>query len=240
MGGYAYTEEQLCWIKDNYSVYPTRKTLTDAFNAYFNSNRSIYAIGLAAANLCGLRRHKRQLFTPEEDAWLTKNYPLYRSDILRDMFIEQFNHETSVRNLISHCNSTLHIESGRKTFKKGGVPDNIRPIGSEYINKQGYTLVKVNDSKGEHGNSQTYRDNWKFKQILIWERHHGPVPDGYNVIFLDGDKSNFDLSNLSCIPTKYMGTLAANRWYTGDPDITSTAITWCELNEVIGDFNKGE
>lgn len=240
MGGYSYTPEQLNWIKDNYALYPTRQTLTDAFNTYFNSNRSVSAIGLAAVKLCGLRRNKRQLFTPEEDAWLIENYRLYRSDVLRDMFVEKFDHRSSTRGLITHCNAILRIESGRKDFRKGRTPDNILPVGSERTNKQGYTLVKVNDNVGERGNSQTYHDNWKFKQILIWEQHHGPVPDGYNVIFLDGDKSNFELTNLCCIPTKYMGVLAGNNWYTGDPDITATAIKWCEINEVIDDVLKGD
>lgn len=240
MGGYTYTSEQLDWIKDNYDVYPTRQMLADAFNTRFDDNRSASAIGLAAVNRCGLKRHKRQSFTPEENTWLIDNYSLYRSDILRDMFVEKFDHNISPRGLITHCNVTLRIVSGRQHYKSGREADNTLPIGTERVNKQGYTLVKVADTKGEHGNSQTYHDNWKFKQVLVWEQHYGPVPDGYNVIFLDGDRSNFDIGNLSCIPTRYMGTLAANKWYTGNPDITSAAIKWCEFNEIIGDVLKGE
>jgi hypothetical protein len=238
MGGYTYTPEQLDWIKDNYSVYKTRQSLTDAFNAHFNDNRSSTAIGLAAVNRCGLRRNKRQLFTPEEDAWLADNYSLFRSDILRDLFVEKFDHDISPRGLITHCNAILNIVSGRQNYKKGRIADNILPIGTERVNKQGYTLVKVNAIKGEHGNNQTYHDNWKFKQILVWEQHHGPVPPGHNVIFLDGDKNNFGISNLCCIPTKYMGVLAANKWYTGDPNITDTAVKWCYFNDVISDILK--
>ena len=34
----------------------------------------------------------------------------------------------------------------------------------------------------------------------VWEHYHGPVPDGYHVHHIDGDRSNNDISNLACLP----------------------------------------
>jgi RNA polymerase sigma factor (sigma-70 family) len=34
----------------------------------------------------------------------------------------------------------------------------------------------------------------------VWVDHHGPIPAGHEVIFLDGDKSNCAISNLKCLP----------------------------------------
>ena len=41
-------------------------------------------------------------------------------------------------------------------------------------------------------------DNWVPKHRIVWEEANGrPVPDGCIVVFLDGDRSNFDPGNLA-------------------------------------------
>ena len=37
------------------------------------------------------------------------------------------------------------------------------------------------------------------KHILIWKQANGPVPDGHNIVFRDGDTQNCVLENLECI-----------------------------------------
>lgn len=33
----------------------------------------------------------------------------------------------------------------------------------------------------------------------VWEKHHGKIPKGYQIHHIDGDKSNYELSNLEII-----------------------------------------
>lgn len=74
-------------------------------------------------------------------------------------------------------------------FKKGNIPANHRPIGSERIDKRdGSILVKVKDGQ--------LQKNWMSKSRYIYEQAHGKIPAGHKVIFADGDHSNFDLDNL--------------------------------------------
>ena len=75
-------------------------------------------------------------------------------------------------------------------FKKGEPSHNCQPIGTEVINGQGYCEVKVSESK------------WIYKQRLVWEQVHGPVPKGYSIIFADGNKENFDIDNLICVSNR--------------------------------------
>ncbi len=73
-------------------------------------------------------------------------------------------------------------------FKKGNIPANRRPIGSERIDKNGYILIKVQDG---------YKNkNWIRKHRYLYEQAYGKVPKGHKVIFADGNIRNFDLSNL--------------------------------------------
>ena len=73
-------------------------------------------------------------------------------------------------------------------FKKGAVPPNHKPVGSERIDKDGYVLVKVEEHK-----------KWQLKHRVVWGKYNGSVPKGYAVIFLDGDIYNFDINNLAVV-----------------------------------------
>lgn len=77
-------------------------------------------------------------------------------------------------------------------FHAGNRPHNWRPVGTERLTKDGYVEVKVREApSGRKAN-----DNWVPKARLVWEREHGAVPDGMIVVFLDGDRANFDPENL--------------------------------------------
>lgn len=78
------------------------------------------------------------------------------------------------------------VNSG--SFKKGNVPINHKPVGSERIDVDGYTLVKVAEP-----------NKWRLKHVLIWEKENGPVPKTHSVLFLDQNKRNFSLDNLKLV-----------------------------------------
>ena len=88
-------------------------------------------------------------------------------------------------------------ERAKKTwFKKGNVSANASEIGAEKIRYSkdddiGYICVKVcNGNKNK---------NWIPKHWLVYEKEYGPIPKGHKVIFLDGNRRNFEPSNLKAI-----------------------------------------
>lgn len=82
-------------------------------------------------------------------------------------------------------------------FKKGHLPHTAKPLGVEKIDKDGFVRVKVSNESGE---SNRY-NRWKLKHHVIWEKYHPDIEIGKDnrVIFLDGNKRNFDISNLELI-----------------------------------------
>lgn len=84
-------------------------------------------------------------------------------------------------------------EAGQKRcamtqFKSGHIPNNTRPMYSERMSKDGYIEIKIPGHK-------------KFvpKHRWVWESNFGPIPKGYQIHFIDGDRTNFDISNLEMI-----------------------------------------
>lgn len=77
-------------------------------------------------------------------------------------------------------------------FKPGNRPHNVCPVGYEsfrsYKGGSGYMYIKVRD-----GEPMVLKHRW------VWEQANGPIPEGYNVTFRDGDPRNCDLGNLMLI-----------------------------------------
>ena len=100
---------------------------------------------------------------------------------------------------------------GRSTqtqFKKGSQPHNTLPVGAEVVKDPDDDLVYVKISAP---------NKWQSKHSLLWEKHHGrKVPRQHVVIFADGDRRNFNISNLVLV---HRGDLAAfnKRGYSDAP-----------------------
>jgi hypothetical protein len=84
-------------------------------------------------------------------------------------------------------------ETRFKSGHRGGRAVQVyQPIGAERISKDGYLQRKVNDDL-------PFQRRWRFVHVLLWERHHGPVPKGHAIVFRDGDKRNLVIENLDCV-----------------------------------------
>ena len=67
------------------------------------------------------------------------------------------------------------------------------PIGSFRKNSCGYTMIKVSN-KGKTA------ERWRPYHRYLWEKHYGrKLPKGMILIFLDGNKNNFDIKNIAAI-----------------------------------------
>lgn len=120
-------------------------------------------------------------------------------------------------------------KGGEETqFKKGNKPHNYMPVGSERVNGDDYIDIKIAEPK-----------KWKAKHILIWEEHHGPVPNGHAVIFGDRNNRNFDIDNLILVSRKQLLILNKNNLIQNDAEITKTGIIVADLYSKIFERKKG-
>lgn len=103
-------------------------------------------------------------------------------------------------------------------FRKGHRPWNEKPIGSERVDKYGYTMVKVaNGRKTEGGHLMNYR----MKSRVEYEKANGPISPRTKLVRKDGDRSNDSLDNLMPVDNAEMGIANALRSLScgGSPEI---------------------
>lgn len=122
----------------------------------------------------------------------------------------------------------LDIGGKETRFKKGHKPANYLPVGTERVSKDGYVIVKISDEGTQH-------QRWKRKHVLIWEQANGPVPEGHVVIFGDGNRRNFDLSNLILVPREHLARMAKLGLFQNDAELTRTGLLIAEIHKKISE-----
>ena len=191
---------------------------------------------------------KCKITTKEQDQWIFEHFSGTGNVELTHMFNETFGTSLTVQQIKSYKNRH-HISSGltgrftkghvpvnkgtkglfnaggnKTSFKKGQLPPTTDPIGTEKMLADGYVWVKVN-------NLPKVRKvvNWKQKHVLIWEQANGPVPKDHIVIFLDGDRENFNLDNLKCISRATNARLNQNHLRYENKELTEAGVAVAEL-----------
>jgi hypothetical protein len=183
-------------------------------------------------------------YTDEMKQFILDNYKGRYNQELADLFNQKFNTNITSRTIKSYkANNKLNSgltgkfrkgqtphNKGKKMpkevyekvkhtmFAKGNVPPNHRPVGSERISKDGYIEVKVAEP-----------NKWRLKQRVVYEEAKGKIPEGCPIIFLDGNKRNFDIDNLRCITRSELLYLNCNGLNNSN-EITETGILMARLD----------
>lgn len=118
-------------------------------------------------------------------------------------------------------------------FKKGQKSINYLPVGSERVNKDGYIIIKVSDLG-------SYQDRWKLKHRVLWEEEKGPLKKGEVVIFLDGNKQNVDINNLSLIKRSTLLELNKHDLIKDESELTEIGINIAKLYDSINKMNRNK
>lgn len=88
--------------------------------------------------------------------------------------------------------------SHKTRFKRGhGNSNNAYPVGTEKIDKDGTLLRKVSAVGARN-------EKWRPVKDIIYEQHNGDIPEGCIVNFNDGNKENYDPSNLVALTRAQM------------------------------------
>lgn len=86
-----------------------------------------------------------------------------------------------------------------------------------------YYLYHLGLKTGVGARKMTYKHRW------VWEQAHGPIPAGHVLVFLDGDKTNCSLDNLTVLPRGIHARMCQRHLYSDDPEKTKSGILVAKL-----------
>lgn len=178
-----------------------------------------------------MKHHK---YTAEQDKWLADTINDFQSWSEQ---AEEFNHTFGAT--VTYQALATRARDGKipkrwisKTrFAVGSRPREL-PIGTVRHATNGTYIKVANTLKGFSGYK---KPDWLPLQEKVWCDANGPLKNGEMVCFLDCNRSNFSLDNLTPITRKVSVRMSQNGWWSEFPDITKTGIKWCEHYYAIHD-----
>ncbi|MGT2833386.1 HNH endonuclease signature motif containing protein [Streptococcus halotolerans] len=112
-------------------------------------------------------------------------------------------------------------------FKKGHKPSNWYPVGTVNKTTDGYPKIKVAEP-----------DKWELLHRREWVKHNGPIPDGHRVAFLDGNKENWKIDNLTLLNSNELVKMNKHHYFSEDPELTKVGIGVVKVNNKIQELNN--
>lgn len=161
---------------------------------------------------------------------------------------ELFNKQYSTNRTAYHMHAfkiNNHLKNGIDTkfkknhdrghrFKKGCQPQDTAPIGT-LRNHRNCWWIKCRQY------ASATNDNWKQYHIFLWEiANKQKVPDGYFVMFLDGDRDHVCLENLILVPADEKMIADVRIGMTKNSELNKTILNLAKLQMTISKRQKSK
>lgn len=159
----------------------------------------------------------RYIYTQEEIDYLMGIIKGRTTKEIIKLYNNKFNKNMTYNQLIAF-QKKYKVKSGLDVrFKTGQVinPNPPKPIGHEIISyKNGLKRVRIKIDNNKYIEKSRY----------IYEQHYGKTPNNCVIIFLDGDRDNYDINNLKCITKEQHRIIAGHNLYFNNKDLNETSI----------------
>jgi len=115
----------------------------------------------------------------------------------------------------------MRNRKGQFVRRVGGIMFENYPV---YFDRKGYALI--------------YKDGKDTKlHVFIWERAHGKKPEGYEIHHIDGNKANYELSNLMLVSNIDHQRIHAG-WIKENGEWVAKPCSGCNTVKPLSEFYK--
>lgn len=224
------------WILEHYKDYRNCPELIKVLKDDFGLDKANEAsIKFWFSKRFGMTTvYGRHDFSEEEKEFIKKYYPDHGPEKTAEMLNDIFKTNRTAFSVRTLANSKLglsvsdsFINEMNKIKHEKMMEAHVKESKSirKEIRKDGRICYKMKADDGQ----------WKTPGIVIWEEANGPIPEGYRLIYLDGDNSNHSLDNLYLAPFKLAYQVVTNKSYqSNNKEITKSLIKYYELRNVLG------
>jgi hypothetical protein len=244
---HTYAPDEIQFLRNNVDAH-TNAELAVLLKEKFSTCVTPESISYALFSR-GIKRKRIHIYTAEEIAYLKSIVKgLGRKEIVK-RFNEHFGlslDEGHVHAAMSNrgissgltgqypkgnipANKGTHIGGWEPTqFKKGHIPANHKPVGSERVDVYGYIEIKTAEP-----------NTWRPKHHVIWEKANArPLLKGHVILFADGNGTNTELDNLLLISRRQLAVLNHKGLLHKDKAINETALLTVDLILKVGEARK--
>ena len=223
---HTWTEDQIRYIK-RIAKGNKKKTILEKVNKKFNLTLNINQLNNCMYSR-GIKARIRHTWTNEQIEYLKSIAKGTPRKVIVDEINKKFNLNLSMQQLRDCMNSRGIRNNIDKKFsaKDGNRCQQEKPIGTISKWECGYTRIKTGDNE------------WEFIQRYIWRKHHGEIPPGHSVIFLDGNTDNYNIENLALVNRNELMKYNSMRLNSNDQELNRVTVNLAKLMTKVKE--KGE
>lgn len=180
---------------------------------------------------------RKREFTPEQVEFVRSNIQVMSGRKVAKAFTEHFGEPLGQTQLRRLCERNA-IKNPRKEFSA-------LPVGyerwSEYY--QCYMVkvkqISVKGMKPSHERRKLRDSQWKMKQTYVWEQTHGKeLPNDMIIVFLDGDRTNYNPENLYAAPLQNVGYVYRTNMNSEFAPVMKSALICADLAFALAEGMK--
>ena len=131
----------------------------------------------------------------------------------------QFKKGMTPHNKGKKLSDSTKAKLAKTMFKSGNRPHNTLQVGAETQDKNGYVMVKIAEP-----------NVWRYKHHIAFGE---PVPKDHKVIFIDGNKRNFDKANLMLVSNAEL--MNRNTMHRYPPELVQLLKTLSKLKKRVSE-----
>ena len=228
MARHIWTNEQIKYLKRIASGKPKKVTL-EKINKKFNLNLSLRQLNNCMSNN-NIKVNIRHVWTDEQVEYLKK----IAEGTPRKEIVKKLNDKFNLNLTLLQVRDCMNGRGIRNNIdKKFSAKDGNRclqekPIGTVSKWECGYTRIK------------TGKNEWEFIQRYVWKEHHGEIPPGHSVIFLDGNTDNYNIENLALVNRNELMKYNSMRLNSSDQELNRVAVNLAKIMTKSKELERGQ
>ena len=221
--GKSYPREQKEFLL---SLFPNSfaKEISRLFYEKYNKKITIGAINVMRAKYGIKLENYRNIISDEnQKKWVMNLLPYYSCKEIADLFEKKFGKRVS-ENIFNNMKSRYHIKRQYTIARTKPIKPFYNEITRKNDNRQ---MVRIGIKK--------YQDKGRY----VWEQYYNrKIPKGYDVIFLDKNKNNYDIKNLAVIKRGLLVYMIKKQIEPTSKDIIKAASLCFKLDKKIKGCEK--
>lgn len=156
------------------------------------------------------------------EAFMRENYPHHSNEWMVDAIEREFGERIKAEALRMKAHR-MGIKLSKERQSKASKEHQIAEVGKITLWSTGYKFIRT-------------EDGWvNYNRFLIEEAIGEPLPEGYVVVFADGDSTNYNVDNLVAVPMNWQSIIANNKWAG---EMLETGLIWLQLHDLCNGKNR--
>lgn len=215
---YNLTDEQVKYLKQigpNKTQKEIAKLMNEKYNLEYNDKYDIEYLK-KKYNIISMKNQNKYNLTKKEIDYIKNIVKGKTCNEIAMLYNKKFNKNITEKEM-EYIKRKNRITSGIKTtFKKNSIPHNLKKELSEYNDGKGGIKIKVGKE-------------WIPKGRYIYEKHHGKIKENEVIVFLDGNKKNFDINNLMAVSLLDVQVCGIKHLKSNNSEITKIGLMTAQL-----------